>query len=343
MNRIESVDLIRFFAIMAIIAIHTTPFAPVVNSPEIYSHLYIFINQISRFAVPFFFVTSGYFWGIKIRGGADIISTSKNMISRIGIIFLAWSIIYLLPFNMIAAFDHGMLGPVKVIYWNLVDLFKDPIKTLLQGGTEHLWFLVSLIFSISICALFVKRKAYTLLCIISIVFYVSGVLLSSYAETPIGNTIDFNTRNGPFFGLILFYSGYCLSGYTPTIKWFYYGLLIFISGSLIHFAEIYTLNVLFNISLVQDYVFGTLLMGIGMAMFALSNHSILRTKSLSKIGTMTLGIYASHYIFVILLGPFDERFNSVAWEIGYVGIVLILSILTTYALSRIKATRRLVL
>ena len=343
MNRISSVDTIKFFAIISIISIHTSPFSLSVDSGEIYYYLDIFVNQMARFAVPFFFAISGYFWGVKIRNGADIISTTKSMVNHISVVFLAWSLIYLIPFNLIDALNYGSLGPIKVVYWHLIRLFNNPVDTLFQGTAVHLWFLISLIFSVLICAFCIKRKAYVFLTFLSITLYISGVLLKSYAETPVGIEIDFNTRNGPFFGLILFYSGYYLSGCKPTVKWFYYGFLIFIAGTLIHFAEIYTLMKLFGISVMQDYVFGTLLMGIGMTMVALSNHSILQSKHLSKIGTMTLGIYASHFIFVDLFRPLDKLYNSAIWEIGYVFVILILSTFTTHVLSQTKITKRLVL
>lgn len=343
MNRISSVDTIRLLAIISVIAIHTRPFSYNEGSEEAYYYFDIFINQIARFAVPFFFVVSGYFWGVKIRNGADIISTTRNMVTRIGVIFLAWSLIYLIPFNFIDAFNHGVLGPLKVAYWHLISLLNTPVNTLFQGTKDHLWFLISLIFSVIICAFFIKRKAFLFLTFLSITFYVLGVILKSYAETPIGMEIDFNTRNGPFLGLILFYLGYYFSGCTPTYKWFYYGFLLFIVGSLMHFIEIYTLMKLFGTSVMQDFVFGTLLMGIGMTMVALSNHPILQSKYLSKIGTMTLGIYASHFIFVDLFRPLDKLYNSAIWEIGYVFIVVVCSISTTYLLSKTRTTRRLVL
>jgi len=342
-NRINSVDTIRFLAITSVIAIHTSPFSPSSESGEIYYYLNIIINQMARFAVPFFFVISGYFWGVKIRSGADITSTTKNMVNRIGVIFLAWSLIYIIPFNLIGSLENGALGPFKAVYWNLIRLFKYPINTLFQGSAVHLWFLISLIFSVLICGFFIKRKAFKLLAFLSIALYILGVFSKSYVETPVGMDIGFNTRNGPFFGLILFYLGFYFSSCTPNVKWLYYGFLIFIVGSAIHFAEVYTLMKLFGTSVMQDYVFGTLLMGIGMSMLALSNHSILQSKYLSKMSTMTLGVYASHYIFVDLFRPLDNLYNSAIWEIGYVFIVLIFSIFTTHLLSKTKITRPLVL
>jgi surface polysaccharide O-acyltransferase-like enzyme len=83
-------------------------------------------------------------------------------------------------------------------------------------------------------------------------------------------------------------------------------------------------------------------MGLGVAMAALSNHSTLKNKMLSKIGQMTLGIYAVHFIFVDLLRPIDKVSDDIVWEVGYVVVVLALSILTSLALSKNKITKKIV-
>ncbi|WP_081367541.1 acyltransferase family protein [Alteromonas mediterranea] len=46
----------RVIAILAVIIIHTKPFFLAGNS-----NIGIFLHQVYRFAVPFFFVISGYF------------------------------------------------------------------------------------------------------------------------------------------------------------------------------------------------------------------------------------------------------------------------------------------
>lgn len=58
MSRIESVDIFRLIAIVAVITIHTSPFrADVIIESEAYKYLDVIFNQLSRFAVPFFFVS----------------------------------------------------------------------------------------------------------------------------------------------------------------------------------------------------------------------------------------------------------------------------------------------
>jgi peptidoglycan/LPS O-acetylase OafA/YrhL len=66
--------------------------------------------------------------------------------------------------------------------------------------------------------------------------------------------------------------------------------------------------------MLQDFVFGTYFMGVGATLLSLSNHRVLSNKLCATLGKMTLGIYASHYIFVDLLQPADKLFNHPSWE-----------------------------
>ncbi len=121
-----------------------------------------------------------------------------------------------------------------------------------------------------------------------------------------------------------------------------WGSLLFLVGSTIHSVEIYTLCTFFETSPIQDYVVGTYFMGVGIAMVSLSNHPILKIKSISRIGQTTLGIYAIHYIFVDWLGPVDKASDSFFWELAHVPLVLTLSILASFILTKNKITKRIV-
>ena len=344
MNRIQSVDIFRLLAIIAVISLHTTPFKveSAVNT-DLFEYLSVLINQLSRFAVPFFFIISGYFYSVKLNNGTDPLSAANKMGYRILTLFLFWCFVYLLPYNISAIYEHGILGPIKVSYWSINHLIAHPIKLVMQGTKIHLWFMISLLFSLYICSFFIYKKWIKSLIIISIVLYVIGVLAKSYIDTPFGLDIGFNTRNGPFFGTLFFTTGYIISTLKSNSKWLLYGFFIFLLGTSIHFCEIYTINQYFHTSLYQDYVFGTYLMGLGVALASLSNHPILHSKKMSNIGQMTLGIYAIHFIFVDLLKPFDTYLNSAAWEISYVLIVTMLSILPIHFLSKNTKIKRFIM
>jgi len=351
-TRIESVDIFRVIAIVAVIVIHTTPFeVDIITANPTYNYLDLIFSHLSRFAVPFFFVISGYFWGAKVRNESNPVPSSLFMSKRILIIFFAWCFIYLLPLNYTSIYEygvfgtiyeHGLLGTTKLFYWKLIKVIQEPVILLMQGTKVHLWFLVGMLWALFITTVFVHKKQIKLLVIFSIALYLFGVLAKSYINTPLGINVEFNTRNGPFFSTLLFVTGYFLSGKAITTKWLTYGFIVFCVGTALHSIEIYILWAVFETPTHQDFVFGTYFMGVGVAMAALSNHPSLKSKFFSKIGQMTLGIYAVHLLFVNLLWPIDKATDSILWEIGYVIAVLSLSIITTHILSKNKILNKIV-
>jgi surface polysaccharide O-acyltransferase-like enzyme len=342
-QRILSVDIFKLLAIIAVIAIHTSPFeTDSVNEDNLHGYLYITINQLARFAVPFFFVVSGYFWGMAVRVDNEVIFHTVKLVKKITTIFLFWCIMYLPLYDSLWTAESIQDLAKTVfwgIHWHIKTLIQHPVILLMEGSKGHLWFLVSLIFAVGISAIFICRKRLKSLIVLSVALYILGVLGGGYSNTPIGIETEFNTRNGPFFGTLLFVSGYVVSGLTITTRWLQYGFLVFCLGGIVHFSELYVLWKFYGISPLQNYVFGTYFMGVGVAMMALSNHPSVQSEFLSSIGQMTLGIYAIHYVFVDLLSVFDQTSHSPLWEVGYVVIVLALSILSTLALSKFHVTR----
>ena len=304
--------------------------------------LNVLIDQLARFAVPFFFVISGYFWGIKTRRSASPIPASVSMAKKILTIFLAWSAIYALPVDFGSFAEYGPLGPIKADYWNLNGLIHDPLTLIMQGTSVHLWFLVGLLCALLICAPLVKNKQLKTLIAVSVALYIFGLLAKSYSATPFGIHINFNTRNGPFFGTLFFVSGYLLSSLKPTPKWLGTGLAILGIGYLLHFLELYLLWSWYGTSPHQDYVIGTYFMGVGAAIAALSNHRFLQNDALSDLGKLTLGLYAIHFIFVEMLRPIGKLTTSPFWELGYVILVLMLSVAAVMLLSKHKMARKIV-
>ena len=342
-SRIESVDVIRTIAIVAVIAIHTTPLespnTPIGSALDLATT----INQTARFAVPFFFLLSGYFWADKFVEEKHLLLPTVKMLKRISLIFLAWSAIYLLPINIVDAFDYGALGPPKVVYWNLLNALSRPMTTVLEGTKVHLWFLVSLSMAVTISAAFLRFNLRKPLIAVAAALYVVGLAGKAYADTPIGFHADFNFRNGPFFALAFFVTGYMLRRRGAQVTWFTKGLLLFSVGLAMHFAELFALHELWGVSMAQDYVGGTYFMGLGMALVALSGTKRLRYPVIASIGPLVLGIYVSHLVFVDLLRPLDRTLAGVpTWEIFYVVAVFFLSWQMSRALSRHHLARRLV-
>ena len=345
MNRIESVEMIRLISIFAVIVIHTTPFLneSSLTGVDIHSVWGVLIKQASTFAVPFFFIISGYFWSRKIHDRNQIFFISLRQCKRLLKILLFWSLIYITPYNFTYTIDYGIIGPFKVLYWNLNDLLSHPFLLLFQGTKGHLWFLMSLIYAVLLTSYFVHRDKVRFLLILSIAFYIFGLLAKGYAETPLGLKVSFNPRSGPTYSIIFFITGYLLSKYKPNINWFYWGGGIFFAGFIIKTIEIYFLWITYHTGLLEDYLIGTLPIGLGVAMMSISMHPVLTKINVIKFSKYTLGIYACHFLFVDILKPLEKLFsNNVFWELNYPLIVFCLSLLTAYLLNKSKFTNQFV-
>ncbi|HVK57096.1 MAG TPA: acyltransferase [Burkholderiales bacterium] len=345
MERNKSVDTIRLFAITAVIIIHAESFSTLGANSAVSNGLFIFLNQIGRFAVPFFFVLSGYYWGRKIRNGVPIFQVSARTLRKLALVFVVWSIIYLLPDRFESFSELNPASLFKSVYWRIMEVVSDPVTLLFQGTKVHLWFLIGLACAIVITSILLATQLNALLPFISVALYVLGLAAKSYVSTPLGLDMlgTFNTRNGPFFSTIFFVTGYYLSSHTPTPQWLKYGLMIFLCGLAIHFSEIFFLWETFHIHPANhDYVFGTYFLGLGAAMAALSNHLSIRSDRLGAIGSHTLGIYVMHFLFLDLLAPFVSPHSNPLMEILYVFAILTLSIASSYLLARTKFMRSVV-
>ncbi|MBW8189621.1 acyltransferase [Neiella marina] len=342
-TRIDSVDTVRLLAITGIIAIHSGPFRNHgFEATDEYQLGGVLFNQLARFAVPFFFIISGYFFGYKVRTGANHFDIASKTCKRIISLYLIWSLIYLLPYNVSSLFIDGSDGPFSLANQQFNLLLEEPSRIIFVGAKGHLWFLSSLILCTAIAAFLLRYRQTGLLIALAIGCYVVGVLAKAYEATPIGIELDFNTRNGPFFGLIYFVTGYLLSGVNNREKWFSYGLILLLVGGGLGLVESSYLHREYGASPYPDFVFATVIFGLGSALMSLSNHPLLCNRKLATIGQMTLGIYALHYMVIDLLKPLDIAFNHPLWEVGYVFVVLLMSIGASKLLLAFPRTKKLV-
>lgn len=214
----------------------------------------------------------------------------------------------------------------------------------MQGACIHLWFLSGLLCSLSISAFFIRLRRVRILVAMALALYATGLAGMAYGDSPIGFHANFNFRNGPFFALIFFVTGYLLErGKAPCPSWFPIGLSVAIIGAALHFSELLLLHGNWRTSMVQDYVVGTYFFGVGVAVMALSNDKMLAFPHTASIGPLVPGMYASHYIFVYLLEPVNRNLSgNKAWTVSYPVVVFLFSCLLAFTMSRSASTKRLV-
>jgi surface polysaccharide O-acyltransferase-like enzyme len=136
---------------------------------------------------------------------------------------------------------------------------------------------------------------------LSVALFIIGLAGGAYADTPIGFHSAFNFRNGPFFSLIMFSTGYALQRRGRELPSIWIGLAIAIAGFTIQMCEVIWLQQRWGANMSHDYVVGTFFFGLGVTLVALSNVKPLRIPALASIGPLVLGIYACHFLYVDLL------------------------------------------
>lgn len=344
-ERIASLDVFRVFAIFAVILIHSKPFQGVGLSMG-WNILALGINQGARFAVPFFFVTSGYLLARKIMVGSVPLDLSPayRQIYRLLSILIFWSVVYLVfvP-EFIDTFSKN--GVPRAIYWNLLHVTSEPWHIFASGTRIHLWFIAALIWALVFVALWAKlfRARGTLSIAISLYFF--GLTQGSYAWLKPGFIPTLDVPVNFWFAISLFMIGWWLaaSGRIASYRW---ACFIACSGMLIHFGEVGLLQSYRGQSAwQQDILLGTVVWAVGLFLIVLSKPNMGRDLPIGSWGRWTLGVYAVHLLvqdaLVPIAGLVDSKFTWVASILMPVGVYAI-SLFVTVVMGRWCLVRRFV-
>ncbi|MBQ9541247.1 acyltransferase [Ruminococcus sp.] len=200
-----SIDAAKFICALLVVAEHCVPFG--------YSEAFIIPNQIlrnfiGRLAVPFFYVSSGFFFFKSNYFYNYDIKKVKKYVSRLLFLYVVWCLLYF-PLH-ISSILHDPNG-ITFGVLNYIRAF------LFEGGHPHLWYLRSLAVSIIIVSAMIKKKfSMEKIFMISLAAYLVGLLgqgytflleplkkydimwdLLAYIKLIIGTT-----RNGVFEGLL---------------------------------------------------------------------------------------------------------------------------------------------
>lgn len=293
-NKIQSIELGRVLAILAIAAMHCQMFISYWQIDETPWIGYIF-NQSTRFAVPLFFLISGYL--IQPKLVASPIETLRSYVSPLLRVFIVWSgITLVMPFNLATVMESGYLAE-RQGYWGY--LVQNPLNSILEGGLVHLWFIPALICAAFIAALLAKFNKLSLFIPIAVLLYLYGVLAGSYqvvTEVP----SPFFTRNGPFFSTLLFAIGFVIRqrGISMTAT---QASLLAIIGMTLHLFEAWILTGFSQPFNANDYLFGTVLWGSGCFMWLLAKPTLGQGMWLTAQAKYVLPLYVAHLPMIIVM------------------------------------------
>ncbi len=292
MNKIKSLEFGRTFAMLAIIALHCLP----TNIPHESAPWFMYLfNQSTRFAVPLFFLISGYLIQPKLSAAPS--ETFKRYSFPLVKIWVVWSVLsLLLPFNFQVVMQHGYLAE-RTGYWGYLSM--NPLNSLLEGGLVHLWFIPALIMAIGILAILRSINLIRWALPLSGALFIYGALAGSYANIT-EFVAPFFTRNGPFFSTLFVVAGYFIRERNLRCSANTAALLA-ILGMGIHFSEAYFLHQHGQMFNYNDYLFGTSLWGVGLFLLLLAKPNWGSSEWIQSFASSALGIYVAHLLVAIVV------------------------------------------
>ncbi|MEI5687817.1 acyltransferase family protein [Sphingomonas kyungheensis] len=318
-SRRAGVDLMRLVAFVAVVLIHAV--ADGANDAATAADT---IAVLARFAVPFFFVAFGYF--LSPRAPAR---TAMRLLVRLAPPFFVWALVYILYFK-------GSLAELRSPAM-LVRL----LVTGLDG--QHLWFLPALGVAGVLFALVRSRFGWSAVLALALLFYALALAFGPYRGWLGLPRPPFNTRNGPFFGLLFITAGAWMRArdLRPALA---SALALFALAAALQLGEVAALHAQGTIPFPRftDDTVMTIPYGIAAFLVALALPPTLHLPPLlAQLARLSLGLYVVHLLFLDLAARLIGRATLAVCLVDAL-LAVIASALCVLALDRLPFTQRLI-
>ncbi len=339
-RRNETLDSLKLVAVFFVIGIHSFPLY-FLGDPQLATIGLVF-NQLCRFAVPSFFVVSGYLFATTFdfdRPGQKLLKTTRRLLG----LYAFWCVFYLIPYDIALIPQGGIKAPWDFAAWHFY-MWTLSWKDFLFGGAKaQLWFLPALWCATVISAPFVFLRQPRRLLAVGLVLFVIALLAGPYKTTPVGFDLAFLTRNGPFFSTLFFASGVFLALHKGNaqrrLRWAY-GLTL--AGLAWHLAELFWLKLHYDSLYIYDFNSGTFAFGVGAAMLGIYGARPLQNRWLVRNGQYSLGIFLLHMFVMDFLFPLNKLWAASAlWSIALPFLTFGISLYLVRFLMRYPIGRRL--
>jgi fucose 4-O-acetylase-like acetyltransferase len=289
--RNASLDALRVLCLLGIVALHVAGGGFSDNKA-----LGFVVDEVSRFAVPVFFLLSAYFWK-----EADLTSPLRlaGKVAR----------------RVLPAFAAILVVTVAVdlLESGRTNIERSPAGLLLLAWTGgpafHLWFLPALVVGSALVAGLVRWLGLRGALIAALALYVIGTALGAYAKLWLGHGLPFWVdRNGLFFAPVFLVGGVLLRRYRDAVA----GLsLVAVAAAVAVFALLQMIEGYFVVGrfpMGHDYSLATL--GYGFAVTMLFMRLTLRGAFWSTLGQATFGAYLIHLLVLGTLADLGLAGNS---------------------------------
>jgi len=306
-TRNASLDALRVLCLTGIITLHVAGGGFNDNKA-----LAFVLDELSRFAVPAFFVLSAYFW--KPDELASPLRLTARVAARVLPAFLLWTAVFVLlkqlPHLDRPAIDYSPSG-LLLLLWT-------------GGPAFHLWFLPALVVSTALVALAGRYLGWRWTLALSAIFFVGGTLVGAYAKPLFGHGFPFwMDRNGLFFGPIFLTLGVLLRRHRDELAIL---PLWGITASALLFAIAQVGEGFFLVGrypMGHDYSLATL--GYALAVVLLFTRLDLRAQWVSTLGKATFVAYLVH--------PIILNWLVMTMQVKPSGLVILLCLTITLAIG----------
>ena len=336
-------DLIRVISIFCVIVIHVSAgllydWGKIPFKHWMIGNLY---DSFARISVPLLFMVSG---SLLLGKKESIRVFFLKRVTRLGIPFIAWSLIYL--FWRCQVNDQSC--SLKII----TRLF------LLEGSHYHLWFLYALIglyLATPLLRLMVfsgEKKVLWYFIILWICFQPGLVLLEKIWGLQIGVNVPMAT------GLVGFYVlGYLLSEISFSPKVIMLSLVIWLLSSIATAAGTYYMTLHANefVGFFYDYLSINVILASGAAFIGLKRladskfmHHPLILNTVSRISVASFGVYLIHALIIDIIGTrlslqVNTSIGNPVWSIMLVSVIVFtISFFIVYLLQKVPVLNRIV-
>jgi surface polysaccharide O-acyltransferase-like enzyme len=289
--RDKGLDSFRLIACFFVISLHVGRYSGL-GSEEIGAA----IRLAGRWAVPFFFMLSGYFLARK----SDVDRAAKPLYKST-VIFII-STFALLP---LVFFEEGITGTIARLYNS---------EVLLRGSYHHLWYLSSAVTGFLIiltCEQMGLKKFIPTIAILSLISY---LVMGSY--NPVSSAGMQVARHFSSIGCM--FIGMLMRGRKPNGK---VGIILCTLGFVLQEGEAHVLNFYFGYSILeQQFLIGTLLFSIGIFDISRSYGRVIPIK-FSEAG-------ADHSLFIYVFHPYAISaagvvFNTLKVPEAYADLIIV--------------------
>ena len=347
MQRNDSLDLLKFIAIICVVCIHTAPFSEYESAAVDGETIELIINITSRIAVPLFFMISGYLISQKVLANKLYFSYIKKYISKLTMIFVSWTLFYLIYDTAITFFraerNNGNFQEMITEQYNLIEPMS-LFYGISIGTPYHLWYLPALIWAAIILFIFIKMRLVPVLLIAGLGLNLIGLFGQSYS--PIYE-VPYQTRDPLFFGVFYVTLGYSMN------HWFANRKISLTSSSIVILIVLFSVLqlaegfILFEFSegFWANYYFFTIPLTFFILLYAMKNPSM-KVPLLNKVGANSVGIYVIHVFFISFINQFidlvshDIDRSAFLWNLLYTPGIFVISYLSYQVLQEVKPKRK---